>query len=563
MTDWAAAYDPGVPRSLAPYPDRTLLDLLREAARERPESAALLFKGSVIGWGRLERLSAAMSAALAALGVAKGDRVALLLPNSPQALIALFGAWGAGAIAVPMNPLYTASELEPMLREVGCETAVVLTPFYEKVRSVKARAGIRRVIATSVKEHLPPLKRLLFTLLKERKAGHRLERLDPGDHWMPDLLARHARDPAPRVEPKADDEAVVLFTGGTTGTPKGAVGSHRIVATGLQYASWAAWEPWKEVIVLNVPLFHVMGMAGVLPAWLVGRGTACLVPNPRDLDDMIAAMREARPTFLPAVPTLLIGLLAHPAVKAGRAGFDRLRLCICGSAPLMVDTKRRFEELTGCHVCEGYSLTEAMMAAVATPVLRDRPGSVGVPQPDVDVRVVGSDGSDLPAGEVGEILLRAPQLMLRYWNRPAETAEVLRDGWLRTGDLGSFDAEGYLFIADRIKDLIKVSGSQVWPREVEEVLATHPAVAEVSVAGVPDPYQGEAVKAWIVLRPGQQVTADELRARCRERLAPYKVPKHVEFRDALPRSLIGKVLRRELRAGEPKAAPAASRPAAG
>ena len=347
------------------------------------------------------------------------------------------------------------------------------------------------------------------------------------------------------------DEAVVLFTGGTTGSPKGAVGSHRgLLATGLQYLSWGGFKPWEGVATLNLPFFHVMGMAATLSVWLAGRGTAALVPNPRDLDDLVATMRRVRPSILPGVPTLYVALLANPAVRAGRAGLDRLEVCLTGSAPLEVEAKRRFEELTGSRVCEGYSLTEAMMAATANPLGRDRPGSVGVPMPDVEVRVVDDAGRDLPAGAVGEVLLRAPQLMLRYWNRPEETAEAIRDGWLHTGDQGYLDAEGYLFVVARAKDVIKVSGSQVWPGEVEEALASHPAVAEAAVAGVPDPYQGEAVKAWVVLRPGRRVVPDELRAHCRERLAPYKVPRHVEFRDALPRSHIGKVLRRELRSSE-------------
>jgi len=561
--DWGSLYDPGVPRSLAPYPDKTLLDLLREAARERPGFPALWFKGTTISYGQLERLVTAASAAFAALGVGRGDRVALLLPNSPQAIVALLGAWGVGAIAVPLNPLYTPSELEPLLRDVGCETAVVLTPFYEKVRALKARVGLRRILATRIKEHLPPLTRLLFALFRERRAGHRLGRLEPGDLWLAELLARHAGDPAPGVKVSADDEAVVLFTGGTTGSPKGAVGSHRcLLATGMQYAAWGGSEPWEGTVMLNVPLFHVMGMAAILPVSLVGRGTAALVPNPRDLDDLVATMRKVRPYFLPGVPTLYTALLAHPAVRAGRAGLDRLRLCMAGSAPLMVETKRRFEELTGSHICEGYSLTEAMMAATANPLRRDRPGSVGIPHPDVEVRVVDEAGRELPAGSVGEVLLRAPQLMLRYWNRPRESAEAIRDGWLHTGDLGHLDAEGYLFLADRMKDVIKVSGSQVWPREVEEVLAGHPAVAEAAVVGVPDAYQGEAVKAWVVLRAGQQARAEELRDHCRQRLAAYKVPRHWEFREALPRSHIGKVLRRELRSSDPRGEEAVVAPGA-
>jgi long-chain acyl-CoA synthetase len=266
---------------------------------------------------------------------------------------------------------------------------------------------------------------------------------------------------------------------------------------------------------------------------------------------MVATIDKMRPTMLPGTPALYIGLLKHPKVAAGKVDLRSIKLCFSGAAPLMAETKQRFEAATGGHICEGYSLTEAMMACCATPVYGTyKVGSVGLPLPDEEVWIADAETGEgpLPAGQIGEILMRAPQLMRGYWQRPTETANAIRDGWLYTGDLGYLDEDGYLFIVDSKKDLIKVSGFQVWPREVEEVIASHPAVAEVGVAGVPDERQGEAVKAWVVLRPGQQLTADELRAYCRERLTGYKVPRQIEFRDSLPKTLIGKVLRRELRA---------------
>ena len=557
---WLKSYDEGVPHTLKPYPRKTLLDVVSDTAHERPNHPALLFKGAQVSYAQLERESDAFAAALVAQGVAKGDRVALLLPNCPQALIAQFGVWKAGAIVAPLNPLYTERELEHALNECGAETAVVLTPFYTKLKALQPRTPLQRVIATNIKEYLPPLLRLLFTLFKEKKEGHRIT-LQPGDLWLGDLLRRHAGASRPDVLVGADDPALLLFTGGTTGTPKAALSTHQaLVTSGMQLKAWfgETLVDWEDSIMANMPLFHTYGQCGVVTTALVGHHPLALVPNPRDLDDMLATIRKTRPAFLPGVPTLFIALLSHPEVQAGKADLSSLKLCISGAAPLLAETKRRFEALTGGRIVEGYSLTEAVMASVVTPVQGAyKPGAVGLPLPDVEVRIADADTgqTDLPPGEVGEILIHAPQLMAGYWQRPEETAHIIREGpspgsgerWLYTGDLGYLDADGYLHIVDRKKDVIKPSGFQVWPREVEEVIASHPAVVEVGVAGVPDERQGEAVKAWVVLRDGQQLTAEELRAHCREKLAAYKVPRYVEFRRELPKTMVGKVLRRELR----------------
>jgi long-chain acyl-CoA synthetase len=293
----------------------------------------------------------------------------------------------------------------------------------------------------------------------------------------------------------------------------------------------------------------VYGNAGVLSVGLLGHETLVPVPNPRDINDVIATIRKVRPDFFPGVPTLFIALLNHPDVQSGRADFKSMKLCISGAASLLAEVKKRFEDLTGGRMVEGYALTESMLGTVLTPIHGSyKPGSVGLPLPDVEVRIANAETGEgsLPAGEVGEILIRAPQLMQGYWQRPKETKEVIREGWLYTGDLGYLDEDGYLFIEDRKKDVIKPSGFQVWPREVEEVIASHPAVNEVGVGGIPDDYQGEAVKAWVVLQPGQEATAKEIQAFCRKRLAGYKVPKQIELVDSLPKSMVGKVLRRAL-----------------
>ena len=547
---WLDHYEPNLPHTLKPYPDQTLLDVMSATVSRRPDHTALIFKGTRMSYARLEEQTNTFGAALVALGVAKGDRVALLLPNSPQSIIAQLGAWKAGAIVSPINPLYTAYELENALNEIGAQTVVVLTSFYEKVKSLQPRTGVRRVIATNIKEYLPVHLRLLFTLAKEKKEGHRVT-LQPGDLAWQDLMRQHAGAPRPAVALAGADPAILLFSGGTTGTPKAALGTHRgllMAAMQLHAYGRTALEDWNDIITVVMPMFHVYGNMA-LNTSLVARWPMALVPNPRDIDDLLATITKVRPAVLHGVPTLFIALLNHPKVQAGKVDFKSFKVCYAAAAPLLAETKRRFEALTGGSLLEAYGMTETMLAAVVCPMHGTyKEGSVGLPLPDVDVRIVDVDTGEqtLAPGQPGEITISAPQIMVGYWERPDETAAMIRDGWVYTGDLGYLDEDGYLFIVDRKKDLIKPSGFQVWPREVEEVIAAHPAVAEVSVAGVPDDYQGEAVKAWVVLRAGKQLTSDELRAYCRERLAGYKVPKTVEFRDSLPKSMVGKVLRRVL-----------------
>jgi long-chain acyl-CoA synthetase len=354
-----------------------------------------------------------------------------------------------------------------------------------------------------------------------------------------------------------DDPAVLLGSGGTTGTPKCVVGTHRAyVQAGRQLRRWteSLCREWTDSILLPLPLFHVYANVGVQSMAFVGRNPIALVPNPRDTADLLATIRKVRPVFVTAVPTLMISLLAHEDVRAGRADLSSIRICFSGAAALMAETRRQFEPLIGGKIIEGYSLTEGMMACLANPLLgTSKIGSIGIPLPDVEARIVDTQDPSvvMEPGHLGELLLSAPQLMTGYWKNGAETADVLRvreDGrvWLHTGDIGYQDEDGYVFLVDRKKDLIKTSGFQVWPREVEEALTSHPAVAEAGVAGVPDPVKGEAVQAWIVLRNGEHTTEDDLRRWCRERLAPYKVPTRVEFRTDLPKSMVGKVLRRAL-----------------
>ncbi|HUP60633.1 MAG TPA: AMP-binding protein [Thermoanaerobaculia bacterium] len=555
---WLEHYDPGVPKSIGTYPNKTLVDYVAEAS---PDKTAVVFKGRKITFGEIDRASDALAHSLKAIGVKEGDRVALMLPNSPHFVIAEMAVWKLGAMIAPQSLLYTDRELQDSLNASAPETAVVLTPFYDKLKNIQAQTSIRRVIATNIKEYLPGVLRVLFTLVKEKKEGHRIT-LREGDSWMQSLIEEGRSgglQPAGGRKSAAtpDMPAVVLMSGGTTGTPKGVVSEHRsLIQAGTQLTAWLkeALQGPDASIMLPLPLFHTYGCSGVQSLALMNAIPLILVPSPRDLDDVVKTIQRDKPALFCGVPTLFNALLNHREVIAGKVDFRSIRACFSGAAALLAETKKRFEELTGGRIVEGYSLSEATMACFVNPYRgANKIGSVGMPVSDVFARIVDGDDAtkELATGEVGEVLIHAPQLMRGYWNNPAETANMLRtapDGkqWLYTGDLGYLDEDGYLFLVDRKKDLIKTSGYQVWPREIEEVIAAHPAVAEVGVAGLPDARKGEAITAWIVPRPGETIDTDELRAFCKEKLAPYKVPSNFEMRTELPKTMVGKVLRRVL-----------------
>ncbi len=453
---WLAQYDPGVPASLCPYPPRTLLDVLGENVSLRPDHPALWFHGATLSWSELVKLSDAFAAALARLDVRPGDRVALLLPNCPQAVICQLGAWKAGAIVVPLNPLYSQRELAHALGVAGATVAVTLSRVYGALKAIQEQTVVKHVAVTNIKAFLPPLKRLLFTLLREKREGHRTT-IQPADHRLADLLRPNAGE-GPTADPRPEDPALLMFTGGTTGPPKAAVSSHHaLFQSATQIFTWFqdVAEPWTDVNLLLMPLFHTYGNIGTFGVALVGRQKMALVPDPRDLDSLMDTIKRVRPAYLCGVPTLFIALLNHPLASPDR--FRCFKLCISGAAPLLAETRQRFAAITGARMLEGYALTESVMAAVLTPLGRDAPpGAVGLPLPDVVLRIVDpTDGETArPAGQVGEICIQAPQLMLGYWEQPEATGTVLRDGWLHTGDLGFLDPEGYLHVVDRLKDLI-------------------------------------------------------------------------------------------------------------
>jgi long-chain acyl-CoA synthetase len=568
---WLAHYDPGVPRTLAPYPRRTLLDYVNDSVRERPTHPAFLFKGRPFTLAEFQRSSDALAAAFISLGVKRGDRVAAMLPNCPQFFIAEFAAWKAGAVFAPINPTYGDDELAGPLTTSDASLVVTLTSFYERLKKVQPRTPVKRIITTNIKEWFPPLLKVLFTLFAERKSGHRVPPRD-GDLTMAALLRQFDGRKSPEAPPAPEDTAILLMSGGTTGTPKGVMGEHQaLVMSGLQLQAWLGdtIEPWKSVYMMPLPLFHAYGASAVQSICLIGHNPISLIPNPRDLGDIVRSIAKVKQQAFAGVPTLFNGLLNHPHVKSGKVSFHSLKVCASGAAPLLAETKKRFEEVTGAKIIEGYGLTESLIAACVNPVKGpSKIGSVGMPVSDVFVRIVDADDPSkaMPAKKEGEMLLRGPQIMKGYWRNPKETAEIMftdAEGvvWLRTGDLAYMDEDGYVFLVDRKKDVIKANGMQVWPRELEEEIAAYPGVLEVGVRGFPDPAHGEIAVAFVVMKPGATATEHDIREYCKHHLAFYKVPAKVVFRTELPKSLIGKVLRRMLTLDEPGAkTPAASSP---
>ena len=553
---WVKNYDKGVPATIE-YPPGPVFQFLENTAQKSPDHACTIFKGAVISYKEMNAITDHIAGALAAMGVKKGDRVGIFMPNTPQFVMAYFGILKAGGVVVATNPLYTPPEIEYQVNDSGVEIMFVMTNFYKTIKAAQPKTKIKRLIVTNLKETLPPLLRVLFTLAKEKKGGFRIEGgLAKGDIWFKDMLAEHANTPRPKLDITAEDTALFQYSGGTTGISKAAVATHRnVVADTLQMKLWMTdLNEGHEIVLMAIPLFHVYGMvAGLLFAMAAG-SSMVMVPNPRDLHDVLTSIQKYRPTIFPGVPALYNGINNYPDVKAGKYNLSSIKACVSGSAPLLRETKEKFEALTGGKLVEGFGLSEAPTATHCNPLNGvNKTGSIGMPLPDVDCKIINLDDgeTEMPLGEIGEIVINGPQVMKGYHNMPTETANTLRkmkDGkiWLFTGDIARMDEDGYFYIVDRKKELMKPGGYQVWPREVEEVLITHPKVMDVGVAGIPDPYRGETVKAWIVLKPGQTVTEDELKAFCKEHLAAFKVPTHYEYRTELPKTTVGKILRREL-----------------
>jgi long-chain acyl-CoA synthetase len=560
---WLAHYEDDVAHRVE-VPAGSIPQLLTNAAAQFPQHTAVrmplrylplgLRIEATLSYVELNTRSDRFAAALHGLGVGKGDRVSIMLPNTPQQVVAYFGVLKAGAIVVNTNPTYPPHELEPLLRNTGVETVVTLSGLYARVQQIQPQTAIKRIILTDIPDMVPQPWRPLVA--RQVRATGMLAAVPSTAPvlWLKDLIAAApAQPPAVAIDP-AQDTAIFQFTGGTSGLPKAAELTHRnILANVEQIRTWVpSLQPGKETMLLALPAFHVYGMTvGMLICVRLG-GTLVLAPDPRNTDHILAIIAHERVSVYPAVPAMYIGILNHP--KVAEYDLRSVRVCLSGGSPLPVEVAQRFGAVTGGRLVEGYGMSESSPLTAGNPVFGEtRGGSVGLPFPSTELAVVSlepdAEGNYtfLDVGQAGELVVRGPQVMKGYHNNPEETGQAIdKDGWLHTGDIATMDDDGYFYIVDRKKDLIIASGYNIVPREVEEVLFMHPKVLEAAVVGVPDPKRGETVKAVVVLKAGQTATGEEIRAFCKEHLAPYKVPGVVEFTAALPRTQAGKVLRRVL-----------------
>jgi long-chain acyl-CoA synthetase len=552
-TPWARHYDPGVPLEVE-VPRTTVTGLLVDAARRVPASTALVFFGKKTSYGRLLDQVRRLAQSLLELGLGPGEPLAVLLPNCPQLAVSYHAILSIGGVAVLLNPLLSPKEIAHQLKDSGCRKLVVLDHLLPKVEEAGKEVSLDRLMVTSLTEALPWPLSWLYPFKARRQGLATGFTPGPGRQRWRDLLKAKPLDDLPSIIP--ENLAVLQYTGGTTGTPKAAMLSHKnLLANVVQINAWLPRIKYgKERVVGLIPFFHSFGLT-VCMNWPLSQAAEILILPKFDIKNFISMLRRHRPTVLPGVPTLFIGLINHPELAT--LDSSQLWACISGSAPLPQEVRDRFEEITGCRIMEGYGLTEAGPVTHLNPYNQDRPpGSIGLPFPSTRAKIVDAETGDrdLFFGEVGELVVQGPQVMSGYWQNPEETALVLRDGWLFTGDLAKMDENGYFYIIDRKKDLVIDAGFKIYPREVEEVLYQHPGVLEAVAYGIPDPYRGEILKVAIVPRPGAQLTADDILEYCRPRLATYKLPKIVEFRTELPKSMVGKVLRRLLREAESGAA---------
>lgn len=556
MTDrpWLALYEEGVPASVD-WPRARLDELLYRTALEYPNRAALAFFDRTISYTDLDIAVDRFSAGLQRLGVEPGDRVSVMMPNCPQLVIAYEAVWRCGGVVVPSNPLYTAAEFAHQAADAGSTVAIVLSSLYELVEAARQETPIEHVVVANIKDYFTGPMKALFTLFRERKDGHRATLHDDGaGHWWHDIEVDDRPEP---VSVDAGSPAVFMYTGGTTGVPKAAVLSHdNLNANAHQVMSFVPQlRHGREVVLTALPLTHAYAITVGLNLAVAGAFTQVLVPDPRDLGGLLAAIDKHKPTVLPGVPTLYAAIARHRHVKSGKYDVSSIEYCISGAAPLPPDVHREFTEVTGAHLVEGYGLSEASPVTHCNPVHGgDEVGTIGVPLPGTDAIIVDEDQERmvLGPGKRGILCVAGPQVMSGYWKRDDETKHTMHTDeagttWLHTGDVATMDASGRFRIVDRKKDMILGSGGlNVYPREIEDVLHEHPAVAGAGVVGVPPGAVNQRAMAFVVLAPGATVTEDELIAFCRERLARYKVPREIEFRDELPTSFVGKVVRRRL-----------------
>ncbi len=558
---WLHSYQEGVPAHLD-IPDEPLTWLLDRAANHHPNHTAIIYYGTKITYAQLSKLANRFARSLQRLGTQKGDRVALALPNIPQFPIAFYGALRAGAIVVPTNPLYTEREMHHQLVDAGAKFLVMLDSFYPIVRKIKQKTALEQVIVTSPADFLPQPLRMLYPLSrrynnKDPQPALSMREIDADTtlHQMQPMLKSHLQGGIElfNLPPQAqsNDLAVLQYTGGTTGLSKGAMLTHgNLLANVHQIHAWApALQTGTEIFLCVIPFFHCYGLSGAMNLSILSASTMILMPR-FNAKAVLGAIQRYQPTIFPGVPAMYIAILR----KAGKhtEQLQSIKWCISGASPLPAQVQADFNRATHGTLVEGYGLSEAAPVTHCNPLsTKCRNGSIGLPLPNVEAAIVNpASGTLLPPGENGEIVVKGPNIMQGYWNHEDETRAMFINGWMRTGDIGHMDEDGYFYIVDRSKDMILASGFNVYPREVEEILYQHPAVMEAGVVGIADAYRGETVAAFIVLNKGYKASAklkEEIVAFCQERLTAYKVPKILEFRESLPKSIIGKILRRELR----------------
>lgn len=545
---WLQHYENGVPESID-FQDTSLNQIFEDAVNKAPEVDAIYYFGTRITYAELNKHVKQLSKALIRLGVKKGDRVALMLPNIPQYVIFHFAILRVGGILVPTNPLYVERELAYQINNSGAETIITLDMYYPKVAAIKKKTPLRCIIINKISEFLPIHLKLLYPIkAKTKGANSKVQRL-PGVHFFNELVTEPFPFELPDVDVKPDDIAILLYTGGTTGLPKGAILTHRnLIANVMQICAWYYFvEEKKEATLSALPFFHSYGLTICLHMSVYIKSKMILIPDPRDLKTVLNSIQKEKATLFPGVPTLFIAINNFPKIK--KYDLSSIKGCISGGAALPLEVARKFEDISKGKLIEGYGLSETSPVTHANALrgLR-KEGAIGMPLPNTDARIVDPETKEvLAVGELGELAVKGPQVMQGYWQMENETKQVLKDGWLLTGDMAKMDEDGFFYIIDRKKDMIIAGGFNIYPREIEEVLFEHPDIEEVAVVGIPDEYRGETVRAFIVCKKGKSVSVDEIRAFCKSKLAPFKIPKFVEFRETLPKSNIGKVLRRVLK----------------
>ena len=544
---WLSSYPEEIPHTLD-IPAIPVQQFLTQAYEEVPNKIGLHFMGKEMTYKELYESAMKFANYLRSLGVEKGDRVAIMLPNCPQAVIAYYGTMYVGGIVVQTNPLYTERELQYQMADSGAKVILVMDILYPRTMKIIKETSLENVIVTGIKDYLPFPKNLVYPFIQKKQYGFSVKVEHSGtNHLFTEIMKSASTSPIEVDFDFEEDLALLQYTGGTTGFPKGVMLTHKnLISNTTMCDAWMYRCNKREETILGIlPFFHVYGMTTVLILSVMQQGKMVLLPK-FDAEQALKTIDKQKPTLFPGAPTMYIGLLNHPDLS--KYDLSSIKACLSGSAPLPLEVQESFEKISGGRVVEGYGLTETSPVTHANPIWENRiNGSIGLPWPNTDSVILRSGEAEiLPPGEIGEIAIKGPQVMKGYWNRPEDTAMTFNDGWFLTGDLGYMDEKGYFYVVDRKKDMIIAGGFNIYPREVEEILYEHEAVQECVVAGIPDPYRGETVKAYIVLKEGKSVTEKELNEFCRKNLAAYKVPRFYEFRNELPKTAVGKILRRTL-----------------